>query len=89
MQSVSAIIDSGGEQGYLPSFISGSVPPGTTISVYTGDGSTLLYSYTTTAGNTPAVISSDQMNTGNEPFALGPVYISYSPSSVGTTVFDT
>ncbi|BBZ39431.1 hypothetical protein MCNS_24940 [Mycobacterium conspicuum] len=92
MHSVSAIIDSGGEQGYLPSSIGrsiGSVPPGTTISVYTSDGNTLLYSYTTTAGNSPTVVSGDQMNTGNEPFALGPVYISYSPSGVGATVFDT
>ena len=28
------------------------------------------------------------MNTGFEPFAQGPVYISYSPSGTGTTVFD-
>ena len=35
----------------------------------------------------PTVVSGDQMNTGNEPFALGPVYISYSPSGDGTTVF--
>ena len=28
------------------------------------------------------------MNTGFEPFAQGPVYISRSPSSVGTTYFD-
>ena len=89
MQTVSAVIDSGGEQGYLPSSVSGSLPAGTTISVYTSDGSTLLYSYTTTAGNSPTVISGDQMNTGNEPFALGPVYISYSPSGDGTTIFGT
>jgi len=87
MHAVSALIDSGGEQGYLPSSVSGSLPAGTTISVYTSDGSTLLYSYTTTAGNSPTVVSGDQMNTGNEPFALGPVYISYRPSGDGTTVF--
>jgi hypothetical protein len=29
------------------------------------------------------------MNTANTPFALGPVYISYSPSGDGTTTFDT
>ena len=89
MQAVSAVIDSGGEQGYLPSSVAGSLPAGTTISVYTSDGSTLLYSYTTTAGNSPTVVSGDQMNTGNEPFALGPVYISYSPSGTGTTIFGT
>ncbi len=87
-------MDSGGEQGYLPSSlgigqVSGSVPAGTTISVYTSDGHTLLYSYTTTAANSPTVISGGQMNTGNTPFALGPVYISYSPSGDGTTIFDT
>lgn len=65
------------------------MPAGSIISVYTGDGSTLLYSYTTTAANSPAVISGDQMNTGNEPFALGPVYLSYTPAGDGTTVFDT
>jgi PE family len=93
-QPVSAVVDSGGEQGYLPSSlgigqVSGSVPAGTTISIYTSDGHTLLYSYTTTAANSPTVISGDQMNTGNTPFALGPVYISYSPSGDGTTIFDT
>ena len=94
VQPVSAIVDSGGEQGYLPSSLGvgqsfGSVPAGTTISVYASDGHTLLYSYTTTAANSPTVISGDQMNTGNTPFALGPVYISYSPSGEGTTTFDT
>ncbi|WP_338152841.1 hypothetical protein [Mycobacterium paraense] len=29
------------------------------------------------------------MNTGNIPFELGPVYISESPSGLGTTIFDT
>jgi hypothetical protein len=48
---------------------------------------TLLYSYTTTEANSPTVISGDQMNTGNTPFAIGPVYISYSPSGDGTTTF--
>ena len=89
MQPVSAVIDSGGEQGYLPSSVSGSVPAGTHISVYTSDGSTLLYSYTTTAENSPAVVSGAPMNTGNEPFALVRVYISYSPSGEGTTIFGT
>ena len=28
------------------------------------------------------------MNTGFEPFALGPVYISNSPGGTGTTFFD-
>ncbi len=88
MHAVSAIVDSGGEQGYLPSSVGvGQPPAGTTISVYTSDGSTLLYSYTTTASNSPTVVSGDQMNTGNTPFALGPVYVSHSPSGQGATTF--
>ncbi|MGA8252678.1 MAG: hypothetical protein WB989_19180, partial [Mycobacterium sp.] len=47
-----------------------------------------LYTYKTTATNTPAVVSGTSMNTGFEPFFQGPVYISYSPSGTGTTVFD-
>jgi hypothetical protein len=81
LQPVSAVVGSGGEQGYLPSSLgigqgSGSVPAGTTISVYASDGHTLLYSYTTTEANSPTVISGDQMNSGNTPFAMGPVYVS-------------
>ena len=94
LQPVSGIIDSGGEVGYIPSSLvngqsSGSLPPGTAISVYGSDGQTLLYSYTTTAANSPTISSGDQMNTGNTPFAQGPVYISNSPSGTGTTIFDT
>jgi PE family len=94
LQPVSAVVDSGGERGYLPSSLgigqaSGSVPAGTSISVYTSDGHTLLYSYTTTAASSPTITSGVQMNTGNTPFALGPVYISNSPSGDGTTIFDT
>jgi len=63
------------------------VPAGTTISVYASDGHTLLYSYTTTEAKSPTVISGDQMNTCDTPFAIGPVYISYSPSGDGTTTF--
>jgi hypothetical protein len=67
----------------------GSVPAGTTISVYARDGQTLLYSYTTADANSPTVISGDQMNTGNTTFAMGSVYISYNHSSAGTTTFYT
>jgi hypothetical protein len=90
---VPVLVDSGGVYGSIPPSIletgqtSGTLPAGTTISVYTDDGLTLLYSYTTTATNSPQVLSG-QMNTGFAPFAEGPVYISYSPSDVGTTTFD-
>ena len=64
------------------------MPAGTIITVYNSDG-TELYKYTTSATNTPTVVNSgDSMNTGFEPFAQGPVYISRSPSGVGTTFFD-
>lgn len=80
-------IDSGGVDGTIPSSVAGSLPPGTLIKVY-NSGGTELYQYTTTATNTPTVVSGNSMNTGFEPFSLGPVYISNSPSGTGTTVFD-
>ena len=84
-----SFIDSGGVYGTIPSSVTGSLPAGTVITVYNNAG-TELYQYTTTATNSPTVtsVSGDSMNTGFEPFAQGPVYISYSPSGVGTTVFD-
>ena len=88
-QLVSAVIDSGGVYGtILSSLVPSGLPPGTPISVYTGDGQTLLYSYTITETNAPTVISDGPMNTGFLAFAEQPVYISYSPSGVGTTIFD-
>jgi hypothetical protein len=89
------MIDSGGLYGTIPSSVlgtgqaSGTVPAGTIISVYTGDGHTLLYSYTTTGTNSPAITSGGRMETGYEPFAQQPVYIGYSPSGVGVMTFDT
>jgi PE family len=80
-------IDSGGVYGTIPSSVVGSVPPGTQITVY-NSAHTELYQYTTTATNSPTVVSGDSMNTGFEPFSQGPVYISYSPSGTGTTYFD-
>ena len=53
LERVSVAIDSGGVNGFIPSSVldtgqtSGIVPAGTTISVYTSNGETLLYSYTT------------------------------------------
>ena len=94
LEPVTAAIDSGGVYGTIPSSviggsqISGNLPAGTVISVYTGDGQTLLYSYTTTGTNTPTVTSENVMDTGYVPFAQGPVYIAYRGSSSGTTIFD-
>jgi hypothetical protein len=89
-----SFIDSGGVYGTIPLNNAGpgggTLPAGTTITVYNSDG-TELYTYTTTTTNSPTVTSINSgatMNTGFEPFAQGPVYISYSPNGVGTTYFD-
>lgn len=91
-QSALAIIDSGGVYGTLPIHLNGgssSVPSGTRISVYTSDGQTLLYTYTTQGIDSPTVVSSSSLhNTGNEPFDQFPIYIDYDPDDdIGRTVF--
>lgn len=93
-QKVKGLIDSGGAFGYVPASVvgtgqtSGYLPTGTRISVYTGDGQTLLYSYTTTEDQPMGVSDGDEFNTGNIPFQLGPIYIDYSqPDGIGRTVF--
>lgn len=88
--AVPSIVDSGGVLGTMPSSViggAGSLPPNTTISVYDGPGpgAHLLYSYNTN-NYTPTVISSGLMNTGFKPFYDHPIYISYSPGGVGTTI---
>ncbi|MBW0017411.1 MAG: PecA family PE domain-processing aspartic protease [Mycobacterium sp.] len=89
----SATIDSGGVYGTMPqSVLSASglsgIPDGTVISVYTPDGSTLLYQYTV-AGNAPETISSGIMNTGYIPYAEKSIYISYQPADFGTITINT
>jgi hypothetical protein len=94
LEHVSVAIDSGGVYGFIPSSVletgqtSGIVPAGITISVYTSNGETLLYSYTTTQTDGPFVTSGTALNSGYTPFYLGPVYIAESPSGFGTTTFD-
>ena len=92
--SVPMTVDSGGVYGTIPSSILNNAPalgeklsPGTEISVYTSDGQ-WLYSYTTTTTDSPTVNSDTTMNTGFEAFNLFPIYLSYSPTDGGTTVFD-
>jgi hypothetical protein len=91
-QAADAIIDSGGVYGTLPANLIGGgseVPFGTKISVYTADGQTLLYSYTTIGTATPTVVPDGSlMNTGYTPFQQGPVYINYAaPDRIGSTDF--
>ncbi len=91
-QTVPVMFDTGGLHGTIPASVLGTgqttgyVPAGTEISVYSTDGQ-LLYSYTTTSGNSPYV-EGTQMETGYEPFAQQPIYIGYSPSGFGTMSFD-
>lgn len=93
---INLVIDSGGVYGTMPSTVwtavgETQVPGGIPIEVYGADGSTLLYSYTTTNVNAPIITfdaaQSHQMNTGYTPFHLGPVYISYTTPG-GRTYFD-
>ena len=92
-----AIIDSGGVYGTLnrslystPPPVGDSVPAGTKIDVYSPDGNTLLYSYTTQdePANTP-FIDTGLFNTGNAPYAQNPIYLNYgaTPYGIGSTDF--
>jgi PE family len=94
-QTSGAFIDSGGLYGSVPDNLNppnsgGYLPAGTTISVYTPDGTTLLYTTTVGAQQTTVVSSflGGNFNTGITPFLQEPIYLSYSPSGSGTTVFD-
>jgi hypothetical protein len=89
---VDATIDSGGTYGTMPASILndaqlGEDLYGEQISVYTSNGQ-FLYSFVPTEGNGPVVNGDTVMNTGYEAFDAYPVYISYSPDGLGTTVFD-
>lgn len=94
-QDAAAIIDSGGVYGTLNRSLfpqaGDNVPAGTKIDVYAMDGTTLLYSYTTQSGSaaTP-YIETGLFNTGNAPYAQGPIYMNYGfnePYGIGSTDF--
>jgi hypothetical protein len=94
---VSNDVDSGGVTGTIPSSLLTSseynsttdlVNPGTTIAVYADKaGTEELYHYTVTAANAPIVVSGNIMDSGVEPFLLGPISMEYSPTGTGTTIF--
>lgn len=92
------IIDSGGVYGTLAAAndptgtpVGSTLPAGTEISVYTPDGSTLLYTYRTGTGTTGTpVVAGTVMNSGNAPYAQGPIYLDYGfddPYGIGSTEF--
>ena len=94
-QDAAAIIDSGGVYGTLNRSLfpqaGENVPAGTKIDVYAMDGTTLLYRYTTQGGDaaTP-YIETGLFNTGNAPYAQGPIYMNYGadePYGIGSTDF--
>jgi hypothetical protein len=95
--AVSSDVDSGGVTGTIPSSLLTSseynsttdlVNPGTTIAVYgNSNGTDELYSYTVTADNAPIVVSGSSMDSGVEPFLLGPISMEYTPAGTGTTIF--
>ncbi len=94
-QTSGAFIDSGGLYGSVPDNLNppnagGYLPAGTTVSVYTPDGTTLLY--TTTAGSqqtsvVPSLLGGN-FNTGIAPFLQDPIYLSYNPTGQGSMYFD-
>ena len=97
LQAVSNDVDSGGVTGTIPASLLTSseynsstdlVNPGTTIAVYADKaGTEELYHYTVTAANDPFVVSGSTMDSGVEPFLLGPISMEYTPVGTGTTIF--
>jgi len=97
LEKVSSDIDSGGVTGTIPASLLTSseynsttdlVNPGTTIAVYANQaGTEPLYNYTVTAANAPIVVSGSTMDSGVEPFLLGPISMEYTPAGTGTTFF--
>lgn len=96
-QTVTAVIDTGGRYGFLPSDLIGNlpvgdkVPAGTTITVTTTFGEP-LYLQTVDASTAPTVTTATTAggfyNTGYFPFALGPIYFGFEPAGQGSTTFD-
>jgi hypothetical protein len=70
----------------LPVSFGQELAPGTQISVFTSNGQTLLYQFTTTATQSPVVVpgqasSTNLFNTGYVPFQDGPIYIANGPNT--------
>jgi hypothetical protein len=95
------IVDSGGGGGdiplsALPASLSGlnvgdPLPVGTTVTVYTPDGQTVVYTTTITQadidmGGPYVSADADGMSTGLFPFLQGPIYFGYYAQNTGGTV---
>lgn len=70
----------------LPVSFGEELAPGTQISVYTANGQTLLYTFTTSATQSPTITpgpasSTNIFNTGYIPFEDGPIYIANGPNA--------
>jgi hypothetical protein len=87
--AVSDDVDSGGVYGTIPSSLltsseidttTNTAAPGTMITVF--DGSKELYSYTvtgtTSVNDGPTVVSGTDIDSGVEPYLLGPIFIDYT-----------
>lgn len=82
--AVSDDVDSGGVYGTIPSSLvgnAGSVPSGSTITVF--DGTKELYSYQTGTDSlgqstAPTVVSGTSIDSGVEPYLIEPIFIDYA-----------
>ncbi|WP_165609366.1 PecA family PE domain-processing aspartic protease, partial [Mycobacterium alsense] len=89
-----AFVDSGGLWGDVPSSLGtgstadGYVPQGTVLDVYTAGGQGIYEETVGASPSAPDIIVGGNFNTGNLVFKIIPVYLSYSPSGVGTLFFD-
>ncbi len=88
--AVSNDIDSGGVYGTIPSSLvgnAGSVPSGSTITVYSSQGGTELYQYvvgTDSLGQStaPTVVSGTSIDSGVVPYLNEPIYLNYSADTL-------
>jgi hypothetical protein len=77
--TVSDDVDSGGVYGTIPSSLASDVEPGSTITVYSSQGGTELYSYEVgSAGEEPTSTSGTSIDSGVEPYLNEPIYIDYA-----------
>jgi hypothetical protein len=73
-------VDSGGVQGTIPSNLASDAVPGSTITVYTSQGGTELYSYTVGSDGIvpPTSTTATTIDSGVEPFLTHEIYINYA-----------